>query len=544
MRRYSGWALTACTAIAVSGCAHPAARARAAATASTATIRGRVYDRATGRPLAGAVVRARLSEEEQPRATTDASGRYELHGLRPATYDLRVSEDDYLEMWYGQDQPTDTGEHFPARAGFDYSHVDFGLWRGGIVSGRIVDERGIPVANTLVTVRRFRYRPETRELFSGGSGPQVSDAAGVYRVVDLEPSEYVVSAALRGTRPEQPATDPRQGYALTFFPGTTRLTEARRFTIAAGARIEGVNITLIPATLATISGTVIGSNGERVTTGSVSIGDRARATPSRVMPIGSDGTFVLPRVPPGEYILHAFADAEQTRARAMTSITVAGSDVIGVQLVFVRPSTASGRIVSAAPLTEALLRGFNIAARMTDPQSGSAGVGGAVITPDLTFTMKVASGGNRLRLERSPAGWSLKAVRLNGADITDTTLNVRPNENVEGLEIEVTDRTTVVSGAVSGRGRGKHRAVVIFNRDESRWGGWSRYVAAQSAGTDRRFAISGLPAGEYYAAAIDTPEIGRSTDPDFLRRLRAFAVPLSLGDGETRILNLTVAPGF
>ena len=47
-----------------------------------------------------------------------------------------------------------------------------------------------------------------------------------------------------------------------------------------------------------------------------------------------------------------------------------------------------------------------------------------------------------------------------------------------------------------------------------------------------------LPAGSYYAIAVDYVEPGESNDPDFLERVRTKATTFSLNDGETKTLDL------
>ena len=64
----------------------------AAAQMSTATVQGRVSD-STG-VLPGVTVTARETDSGFSRdATTDAEGRYTLAGLRPGTYEIKVTLD-------------------------------------------------------------------------------------------------------------------------------------------------------------------------------------------------------------------------------------------------------------------------------------------------------------------------------------------------------------------------------------------------------------------------------------------------------------------
>src|SRR5687767_9302216 len=71
-----------------------AAAVPAAAQLSTATVQGTVTD-STG-VLPGVTVTARETDSGYSRdATTDPEGRYTLAGLRPGTYEIRVTLDQY-----------------------------------------------------------------------------------------------------------------------------------------------------------------------------------------------------------------------------------------------------------------------------------------------------------------------------------------------------------------------------------------------------------------------------------------------------------------
>jgi hypothetical protein len=513
---------------------------------NTATIRGRVFDRATGRPLSGALVRVRLTPDNERRALTDAVGRFEIKDLVTGDYQMRVSKDDYINLSYGQNHPSDREQALTVRSGFVYDRTDFGLSRGGMISGRIVDEYGEPVANALVSVRFFRFFRQVQELMWAGSGTVASDALGAYRVVDLEPGEYYVSAAIRPGRQADSLLEGR-GHAVTFFPGTASLSEARRVAIRVGSSVEHVNIALIPAALSVISGTVLDASGQTVTEGRVSIGDSWRAMPGASSPIRADGSFALPGVAPGEYIIHGFKNPQNQQAdgTAMKTIAVTGRDVGDVRLAFVKPTTASGRIVADAATLEALWRGHASISMLSTVTQGPSYAATPINRGD-AFEMKVFPGHHSVRLVNMPSGAFLKAVRYNGVDVTDATLEVKPNENVVGIEVEVSGHPAIVTGILEGKRDvlPRNQTVIVFSRDERRWGAISRYVNSGEIAADGGFTVSGLPPGEYYAIAIDTPAYGRTADPEFLSRLRSSAVSFALEEGQTRVVRLRLARGL
>ena len=52
--------------------------------------------------------------------------------------------------------------------------------------------------------------------------------------------------------------------------------------------------------------------------------------------------------------------------------------------------------------------------------------------------------------------------------------------------------------------------------------------------------MAGLPAGKYFAAALDYIETGSERDPDLLERLRERATWVTLGEGEAKSLTLSI----
>ena len=162
------------------------------------------------------------------------------------------------------------------------------------------------------------------------------------------------------------------------------------------------------------------------------------------------------------------------------------------------------------------------------------------MSDDFTFEMKVQPGQRLIRLSNQLPGVSLKAVRLNGTDVIDSGIEIRPNENVSDLEVELTTQQSEVSGIVTDpRGQPiQDYSVVVFARDSARWTNQSRYFGSGRPDQDGRFKVRGLPSGDYYAIALDYIEPGAGTDPEWLERMRLRATEFSLTDGQTRSLDL------
>src|SRR5262249_48375171 len=135
----------------------------------------------------------------------------------------------------------------------------------------------------------------------------------------------------------------------------------------------------------------------------------------------------------------------------------------------------------------------------------------AAVQDDLTFELKAVPGTYRVILASPAPGWMIRTVRLHGADVTDSGLDLKLNEDLSNLEVELTNKLTSISGLVTNtRGDSvKDYSTVVFPQDSTRWGGSNpRYQSMGRPDQDGRFKISGLPPGEYYIIALDRLDTG------------------------------------
>jgi hypothetical protein len=167
------------------------------------------------------------------------------------------------------------------------------------------------------------------------------------------------------------------------------------------------------------------------------------------------------------------------------------------------------------------------------------------VNDDFTFDLKSRPGKFVIRLMSMTPGWALKAVRVNGADVTDDGFDIRPNEEISGIEIEMTNHQSDFSGVVTNtRGEPvKDYSLVVFAQDRERWNPGSRYLRTSRPDQDGRFKVTGLPAGRYYAVALDYVEPGEASDPEFLDRVSAKAEKFSLNEGEVKTFDLKIVKG-
>ena len=163
----------------------------------------------------------------------------------------------------------------------------------------------------------------------------------------------------------------------------------------------------------------------------------------------------------------------------------------------------------------------------------------ATVQDDMSFELKSPPGLYRLNLMPAGQGWTIRAVRLSGNDVTDAGVEIKANEDINGIEVELTNKLTTIS-ARHQRRRGQGTTTIVFAQDAARWTGNTRYLSQGRPDQDGRFKVTGLPAGEYYIVALDRVDSGEAGDPEFLERIRTKASRLSLNEGETKTMDLKI----
>src|SRR5678815_3702108 len=124
-----------------------------------------------------------------------------------------------------------------------------------------------------------------------------------FRIYGLSPGDYFVSALF--SPPGEAAA--ALGYPPVYYPGTPSAVEARRIKIGLGEESQNVNVTLVSARYAVVSGTVVNSlNAPASASIQLVTTDPSAGVPVAPARTTSNGTFTLRSVPPGEYRLHVY----------------------------------------------------------------------------------------------------------------------------------------------------------------------------------------------------------------------------------------------
>jgi protocatechuate 3,4-dioxygenase beta subunit len=483
------------------------------------------------------------------------------------------------------------------------------VWKYAVIGGRVVDERGEPVTGIPVTAMQRVVTGGSVQLQNVAD--ELTDDRGVYRIAQLPPGEYVAgvlssattlpesvagafdpSAGNRDTYNEMrrtllqsgftrtygcptcisnsheghhvngfvlqrpgvplpPAPDGRPlGFANTYYPGTTRLSDATAISLASGESRTDLDLPLRFVPTVSVSGTLIGPDGPMAHTllTLAAPGSSARdidgagylgaVTDSR-------GAFSFLAVTPEEYLLSSqlmLLTSEQTgQGRALWAsqpLAVGDADVTGLTITMQPGIPISGRaefksgssVVSAPPQRKVVLLQPIRAQFWRTLQ--------AVVQPDGTFRSVGDSPGRYLLYASSPPGWFWQTTSRGGKPLLDDLIELGATE-MSNLVITFSQTTNGVSGRVSdGNGApDSDAAVLVFPADSNAWrqGIFStrraRQVNATSTGS---YSMQTLAPGEYYMVAVSRALVRNWQTPQFLERLIPGAVRVTLGAEEEK----------
>jgi hypothetical protein len=551
----SGWTSGPAAQVAAPGqVTPPRAAGPAPATATgTAVIRGTVVAMDTGTPLRRVQITAFGSTQEAggPRVTnTDEQGRYELRELTAGRYTVSARKAGFVALQYGQRRPSERGTPVELADGETIERVTIALPRGSVVTGRIADDAGEPLAGAQVQVMRYQFTPGGRRLMPAGMNDRTDDT-GAFRLYGLPPGEYYISARPEDQSMMMPgaraAGDSDQGYAPTYYPGTPSIADAERITLGVGQEVAGISFALTPTRLSRVSGRVIGWPGRGM--GFISVTPEDGTMLNGMLPSGRvqpEGDFEVRGIPPGRYVLQVQprGPRDEDVLVGTTSLTVAGTDVSNVTIAMQRPGRIRGRVDFEGGVPSTIRPSqVQVYLQPLDPGPRAFFTGPPEMADDFTFTARVPLGPVLVRA--GIAGWYLKAVEADGQDATDTALNAAPGAEIDGVRVLLTQTVTTLTGSVrNDRGDAILDAVVVvFPDDEARWTFGSRFIRSTRPDTEGRYEFTALPPSNgYRIAAVPALEDGQVFDPDFLGSIRDRAERLALAEGETKAIELRLRP--
>ena len=502
------WRLAWLPLVMAVSCVLPCGRAEAQ---SAGAIAGAVTDAATGAPLAGVSVQVYSATGrwvgQQP---TDVAGGFLVTGLPAGAYYVKTDRGGAFldELYAGIPCPgggceVTTGTAVIVSAGAMTAHVDFGLARGGTITGVVRDAAtGAPMAEIPVEA-------------CGASGTWQSwqartNALGAYAVSGLAAGAYYVK-----TRAGAPHLD--QLYDGVRCPdGSCEVTAGTGVGVAAGSTTAGIDFALQAGGI--VSGTVTdASTGAPLASVQVDVyaWNRARAGGGRTDALGH---YAAAGLPAGTYYVRTDAGADyldevfpgvpcpDVSCAVTTGSGVpvtAGATTPGIDFALGAAAAAGGAI--AGTVTDAgtgsPLAGIPVG--IYTPAGGWAGwaptdVHGAYTKTGLApGTYYVRTSGSLPYVDQLYAGVPCPDGGCTLA--AGTAVIVTAGATAANIDFGL-ERGGTIAGMVTDTATGAPLAGVAMRVFTSSGGSASRDVVTNALGA---YAASGLPTGTYYVASSD-----------------------------------------
>ena len=483
--------------------------------AQLCTVSGRVVTAAEGAPIKSArLVLVQENAKNRPEifgALTDGEGHFQIKDVPPGRYRFSASRTGFVAQQY-QAKGTSQGAVLSLGPGQQIDDTLFRLVRAGVVSGRVIDEAGEPLANVWVSALR-RPTEEEREDWSKGqkqhqfvqaSGAKTDDR-GEYRIFGLKPGDYYLKASESPDLDQVGNIDGSDNYFLLrqivteyaplYYPGVLQISDAQAIPLRAGEEVRA-DFEMRRVKTVEVAGRVIGADGKPAThayllLGVPGVGDLGGDLEGST---DSKGEFLIKHVSPGSYILTAVQNDENRHEFTRQKLEVAESDLKSVILSFGRGTDIRGQIISQGSNPAIDRLGLGLESQDEDESISGA----AQAKKDGTFLLAdVPDGSYAVDVWDLEKGWFIKAIHYGSIDVLEKGLQVEHGSSSGTLEVVISSAGAEMEGTVNDQDGKPIVAAQVRMRPEPETS-FNR-TRAHTTGTDQNghFSFSSLAAGKY-----------------------------------------------
>ena len=509
-------------------------------------IAGMVVKLAGSEPLTKAAVHLQSMEDRTRTISvvTNAGGRFELKGIDPGRYRLTVSRVGFVTQDYGQKRSDDPGAVLTLRPGQDLKDLLFRLIPSGVIAGRILDEDGEPLPSVSVTVAQEVYSDGKRTLAMGAT-VETNDL-GEYRLFGLSPGRYFVSAVyprwsrLAGSEDSGGSESDQQGYAKMYYPGTADAGKAIPIDLKGGEEVSSIEILLRKVLAYHVRGRVYNQITHKPGTGTniLLMPKTNRREWDSVQPANvekQDGSFDIPEVLPGSYVLTAFWFDEGKIYSTRMPIEVGNADVDGVAVTIAPAMSINGQILwDGKPALEK--DELTVRPKPVDLNFGFQG--STRVTQGNLFTLKdIGEGTYHAEVAGESKDCYIKDVQYGASSALEDGFTVTRGAPAT-LEITISSHGARVQGAVSDGDGLPAAGVWVVLVPEVKYRGQYRLYKTQTTDQYGHFDLRGISPGEYKLFSWEEVEMGAWEDSEFLKPFEEKGGKIALQEGDQKTLNL------
>lgn len=482
----------------------------------SAGLSGSVVNALTGEPLKKAQVTLDDAASERTyAAATDDAGAFTLASLEPGAYELIVQKRGFVQ----------DGKVVTLKAGQTPSGENIRLVPQGVVTGRIADRAGDPVAG--VTIQAIQASSAGGVLRYSIAGSATTNDLGEYRIFGLNPGRYYLGGAYRAAG----------GYAAVYFPDAREATRAVPIQVLAGGEVQGINLTIGDLQSLRVRGAIQGPPGLPVQ------GLMIVAAPCDAGPLNratttvreADGTFELRDLIPGCYVLAADSFSGGRRFSARQPLTVAEKNLEDLHLTLRPPTQLTGRVRSEGtadfPFREVIVtldsRFSKVTAGGAAAQDGSLSLNNVV--PEI-YELNVVV----------PEGYYLKSARLGAIDVMQSGLDLT-HGIAEALDLEIGGDGGLMEGIVTGKDDQPiegARVALVADHPAGRWPR-PKVAVTDAQGT---FRMRGIAPGDYKVYASQKLDVSTLEDAASARQVASWTQSVSIHEHAAERLRIKAIP--
>jgi hypothetical protein len=509
------------------------------------SLEGTVLDARAGAPIKDATLLLVNSTGTGVMGTTktDEKGHFLFKDVETGQYVLLGEHPRYARQTYGSRNGLMGGTLLTLTAGLDMKELTFKLLPNGVVSGKVLDSDGEPIAKVLVAANKSMYQHGRRMLMPLATA--MTNDLGEYRLANLAAGRYAISATLidqGAAAPPAKKDEPETAFITTYYPNAVEESSAGTVEVAAGGDAAGMDIKMAKARSVRIKGKVVGELKDQNVT--------VRAVPRNAgvlaMIIGryakpkADGTFEITGVPAGSYTLKVGDQTGMKVLGAPVAIEVGDKPIEGAVVEVGTNADLPGSVVvsgeDAKPAAGIALKGMKV---MLEAMEGlSLAPPNTTVAEDGAFTLKELPPDRYLvRVTNGPPNSYLESAQAAGQAMTDRGLDL--GRGAGRLEIKLRLGAARINGVVRGTDDNPISGVTVALIPDSH-----RYPLYNSTFTDQNgaFEFKNVTPGDYKLLSWEDVEPGVYMDPEFVKPFEARGEALTLKNGEQKAVTVKVIP--
>ena len=522
------------------------------------SVQGKVVDAKSGQPIRKVNVEADGGADQsygQHVTTTGADGTFTIEDLAPGRYRVTLVRAGFAQTATSRGQAT-----FTLQPGQSFTGLVLRMQAAGVISGKIVDADGDPMAGVGMSAQVTGVQsPITMRNYAGGGA---TNDLGEYRIADLRPGKYVISAQPSERTPagqveDQGKQKERVVYVTTYFPGTLDKSQAVDVDVRSGEEAVA-NFGVLTSRVHRVSGRVTGVPSGPMAqmfliskTGGAGMENREQ--------LKGDNRFEFQNLLPGTYVaMMLVVKGALTEGRPEIQmlqlsppIEVDKTDLEGVQLHAEAGGEVHGKFrldtgekfdwtqlnVHLLPLTENETGGLGVAMAGMDSRADTH----SMVRADGAFDMDNVPGGSYQLVIAAQSNdlrdYYTKSVLQGGKDVADSGFAV--NGDVS-LDVVVSAKGATIEGnVVDSKGApGAYSVVAVVPNSEQR----ARPDSYQQASTDERghFVVRGMTPGSYVVLAFE--EMQDIRQPGLLKTYAGKGQKVEVEEGTRKIVTAKIIP--